>query len=103
MIGAIILILIVLWFLGYIHISGINIPNFILFSINGQPITLWDILILAVILWAISILPNPFRAIAGVLLILWILAVLGIFAFAGASVASIIIIAIIIGLVISLF
>lgn len=101
MILAIVIILAILWFLGYAPISGVNIPNIVLFNFNNQPITLWNILILAVIGWAISILPSPFREIGGVLLILWVLSVLGILAIAGLP--SILVIAIIIGLVLFLF
>lgn len=101
MLVAIVIILIVLWFLGYAPISGISIPNMVLFSINNHPITLWNILILLVIGWAIGILPRPLQAIASVLLLLWILSVLGILAIAGLP--SIIVILIIVALVVSLF
>jgi len=100
MIVAIVIILIVLWLLGYAPISGLNIPDIVLFSINNQQITLWNILILAVIAWAMGILPRPFREIASVLLVLWILSVVGILAIAGLP--SILVIAIIVGLVIFL-
>lgn len=98
---SIIIILIILWFFGYFPISGIAIPNFVLFTINNHPVTLWEILILAVISWAIGILPHPFQAVALVLLVLWILSVLGIFAIAGLS--SIIVLVIIAGLILSIF
>jgi hypothetical protein len=101
MIIAIVIILAVLWFLGYFSISGLSIPNFVLFTINNHPVTLWEILILLVVGWAIGILPRPFQAIAGILLLLWILSVLGIFAIAGLS--SIIVLVIIVGLIISIF
>ena len=98
MLITIIIILFILWLLGYMPLS---IPDLTLFSINNHPISLWNILILAVILWAIGILPNPFRAIASVLFILWILSVLGILAITG--LASIIVLVIIIGLIVSIF
>jgi len=103
MLVAIVIILIILWFLGYVPIiiSGIAIPNPILFYINSRPITLWEILILIAISWAIGILPNPLRVIGSVLLILWILSVLGIIAISGFS--HIIVLVIIIGLIISIF
>ncbi len=101
MIIAIVIILIILWFLGYAPISGISVPDFVLFSINNHPITLWNILILAVISWAIGILPRPFQAVASVLLLLWVLSVLGIFAIAGLS--NIIVLVIIVGLILSIF
>jgi hypothetical protein len=101
MIIAIVIILIVLWFLGYAPISGISIPNFVLININNHPVTLWDILILAVVGWAISILPRPFQAVASILLVLWVLSVLGILAISGLS--NIIVLIIIIGLIVSIF
>jgi len=101
MLIAIVVILIILWFLGYVPISGLSIPDFILFSINNHPITLWNVLILFVVGWAISILPRPLQAIASVLLVLWVLSVLGILAIGGLS--NIIVLVIIIGLIISIF
>lgn len=101
MLVAIVIILLILWFLGYVPITGIFIPNFILFTINNHAVTLWEILILLVIGWAIGILPRPLQAIASVLLLLWILSVLGILAIAGLS--NIIVLVIIVGLIISIF
>jgi hypothetical protein len=101
MIIAIVILLAILWFLGYIPVSGISIPNLVLFTINNHPITLWNILILLVVGWAIGILPRPFQAVASVLLLLWILSVLGILAIAGLS--SIIVLVIIVALIASIF
>lgn len=101
MLVAIVIILVILWILGYAPLSGISIPNVVLFTINNHQITLWEILILGVIGWAIGILPRPFQAIASVLLILWVLSVLGILAIAGLS--NIIVLVIIVGLIISIF
>ncbi len=98
MLGLIIIILIILWIFGYVNIIGF-IPDLVLFNINGQPITLWSILILAVVSWAISILPSPIREIAAVLLLLWVLSILGILAFGGLS--SLLVVAIIVGLILS--
>jgi hypothetical protein len=101
MIIAIVVILAILWFLGYAPISGISIPNFVLFSINNHQVTLWEVLILVVVGWAIGILPRPFQIVASILLLLWILSALGILAIAGLS--SIIVLVIIVGLIISIF
>ena len=100
MLVTIVIILIILWFLGYTPISSISIPDPVLLSINNHPITLWNILILAVISWAIGILPRPFQAVASILLLLWILSLLGIFAFIGPNV---LVMVIIIALIISIF
>ncbi len=101
MLTTIVIILVILWFLGYVSLPGIPIPNIILFSINNHSITLWEIFILAVIGWAIGILPRPLQTIASVLLLLWVLSVLGILAIAGLP--SIIVLVIIVGLIVSIF
>lgn len=101
MLVAIILILAVLWILGYLNLQALHIPTTTLFVINGQPITLWDLLILLVIAWAVGVLPSPFRLIASVLLLLWVLSVLNIIAVPG--LASILVITIVVGLIVSLF
>lgn len=101
MLVAILLILIVLWVFGYMPLGGINVPNVVLFSINNHPITLWNVLILLAVGWAISILPRPFREIASVLLLLWVLSVIGILAIAGLS--NILVIAIILGFAFYIF
>lgn len=100
MLETLLVILIGLWLLGYLRIDGLIIPDFFLFSINGQPITLWSLLTLLVFSALIGILPSPFRQMAGVLLVLWVLSVLGILAFGGLS--SMIIIAMIVGLILYL-
>ncbi len=94
------IILIALWFFGYISVIFFALPDLTLFAINGHPITLWNALIFLVVAAVIGILPNPFRAIASVFLVLWVLAVLGILAFAGFS--SMLVIAIIVGLMVYL-
>ena len=101
MIGAIVVILVVLWLLGFIHIPALTVHDWVLFSVNGQAITLLNLLVFLVVLWAIGILPRPFREIAGVLLVLWLLSIFGFIAIAGLS--NLIVIAIIIGIVASIF
>ncbi len=101
MIIAIVVVLAILWFLGYAPVSGISIPNFVLVTINNHPVTLWEILILLVVGWAIGILPRPFQAVASILLLLWILSVLGIFAIGGLP--GIIVLIIIVALIASIF
>lgn len=97
MLLSILVILVILWFLGYLHLDNLPIPHITFFTINSHPITLWDILIFIVVTWAVGVLPSPFRQIGAVMLVLWVLSTLGIIAFAGFS--SILIIAIIVGIV----
>lgn len=100
MLLTIVIILCILWFLGYMPISGILIPNIGLFSINNHLVTLWEVLILLVISWAIGILPRPLQTIASILLFFWILSVIGIVTFIS---PNIIVIIIIIALIFSVF
>jgi hypothetical protein len=90
----ILLLLIFLWFAGYGPVESLYVP---LFNIGRHVISLWDIIIFGVIAWLIGILPSPFRQIAGVFFVLWILSLLGFLAIAGLS--SMLLIAIIVGLV----
>lgn len=94
MLVVILLLLIILWFLGVNPIAALDFP---LLTLNGQTIDLWDLILFGVILWLIGVLPSPFRQIAGVALLLWILALFGIIAIAGLS--NIIVLAIIVGVV----
>lgn len=91
-------IIIILWLFGFIQIPYLH--N-ILFHVLGRPITLYNILILLIIMWVIEILPSPLRQIVMILLFLWLLSIFGIIAIAGFS--QLIVIAIIIGIIVSLF
>lgn len=78
MLLALLIALIILWLFGYIAFPGFVIPSIILFSINGHPITLWNLLIFLVLVVIAASLPSPLREIMFVVLILWVLALLGI-------------------------
>lgn len=99
MIEILLVLLVVFWGLGYLRVDGLNFPNMSLFQLNSHAISLREVLIFAVVLWAIGILPSPFREIAGILLALWVLSLLGLIAIAGLS--NLIVIAIIVGIVAS--
>lgn len=101
MLLTIVVLLIVLWFLGYVHISNVVVPDVLLFEINGHMVSLLELLIFAAIVWAVSILPTPLRQIGFAVVVLWVLATLGIIVVEGLS--SILVIAIIIGVIASLF
>lgn len=91
-------IIIILWLMGFIHIPYLND---VLFNLGSRPITLYNIFVLLIILWIIGILPSPLRQIIMILFLLWILSILGIIAIAGFS--QLIVVAIIIGIILSLF
>ena len=101
MAGILIVVLLLLYFFGYITIPWFTIPNPLLFTFGGHPILLSSLLIFLAILWAIGVLPSPLRQIAMVVFVLWLLSTLGFIAIAGLS--NLLIIALIVGLVISLF
>ena len=96
----VLVLLVILALLGYVQIPYLPFLNAVLFTLNGHAITLLNLLIFFVILWAIGILPRPFREIIGAVFLLWILALLGFIAIAGLS--NILVIAVIVGLVIFL-
>lgn len=101
MLGAVLILLIILWILGYIRIPNLNMPNIHLFTINGHNISLYEFLIFLVIIWILGLLPSPFRQIAGVVLILWLLSLIGIISIAGLP--NILIISLIVGLLVFMF
>jgi hypothetical protein len=101
MLELILVILVLLWLTGNLNLVGVQIPNLSLLVVNGRMITLIDLLVFLVILWAIGVLPSPIREIAGVILVLWVLSVLGFIALAGLS--NILVIAVIVGLIVAVF
>lgn len=90
-------VLVALWLLGLIQIPGVESINIHLFDLFGRSITLLDLLIFGAIIWLIGILPSPFRQIAAVIAVLWLLAFFGFIAIAG--LANILVLVLIIGLV----
>ena len=89
---AILVILFLLWLLGF---APFQVLHIVLFNFRGLSVTIWSVLIFFALIWLIGILPRPLREIAMVLFVIWILSILGIIAVAGLS--NILIIAIIIG------
>lgn len=92
MLIAILLILILFWLVGY---GPFQVLHIILLKFNGLSITVWDLLIFLVFIWLVGELPSPFRQIAVIFILIWVLASLGIIAVAGLS--NILVIAIIVG------
>lgn len=99
MIGAILFILIALWFLGFINLPFLPISDIALITFLGITISLYDLLIFLVIIWLIGILPKPFRIIASILLAVWLLSFFGLITIAGISLSNLIVLVIIFGLV----
>lgn len=102
MLEFLVICLTVLWLLGFVRLGGgIVLPDYMLFTINGRNITLWNLLTLFIIGWIIGILPSPFRQIASVFLILWVLAILGIIVLA--NLPNVLLVIMILGLILYLF
>ena len=97
MLSILLVLLIALWLLGYVNITGLTVPTFVLFTINDNPITLRNLLIFLVVGWIVGNLPTPFREVASILLILYLLTTIGVIAIAG--LANILVAVIIIGLI----
>lgn len=97
----ILIILIVLWLLGFFRVPSLPILHAELFRVLGHGITLWEILIFIVIIWAMEAFPSPFRQMAYVLVLLWVLSIFGFIVISGFS--NILIFAFIIGLILALF
>mgnify|MGYP001600107612 CR=1 len=97
MILTILFILIFLWILGIVQIPNIPDLHYPLFNLGSHLITVYDLLIFIILLFLLGLLPSPFKQIAGVFLILWLLSFLGIIAIAFSS--NLIVLAIIAGLV----
>jgi len=98
--AAVLILLVVLWFLGYVRIPDFSVPDIPLFAINNHVVTLVEGLIFLLLAAAAGMLPTPLRQIAVVALILWVLSTLGIVAISGLS--SILVIAVIVGLLAAL-
>lgn len=94
--GIVIVALILLWVLGVVQVPGIAIRNFTLFRLGGHTVTLLEVLILLVLLWAVETLPSPLRELTVLAVILWLLSTLGIIVVSGLP--NIIVLAVILGL-----
>jgi hypothetical protein len=81
----VLIVLIAMWFLGYIPIPWLTIPTWPLFTFNGQVITIYHVIMLILVVWALSFMPGPVRMVAGILLAVWLLSILGISILGGLS------------------
>lgn len=99
MLPAILVLLIILWLLGYVNLPFIPFLNITLFNINGQAITFLNLIIFFLIASLLELLPPPLNIIAGIILVLWVLSILGIIAIGGLS--QILVLAVIVGLIVA--
>lgn len=97
MIIAVLVFLVLLFALGYVDINSLPLINTTLITIFGRTITIYDLLVFLLMIWVVDLLPRPFRELAGVVLILWLLSFFGIVAIAGLS--NILVLALIVGII----
>jgi hypothetical protein len=74
MLKTILIIFIILWLLGFIHVGLLAFP---LFTFGAITLTLQNLLYFIIILFLISLLPGIFRIIAIILLFLWLFSTFG--------------------------
>jgi len=101
MVGTVLVVLLLLWLLGFVQIPWLVFHNRTLFTILGHSVTLWELLMFLVIAWAMESLPDPLRQVAFVLVVLWLLSILGIITIAGLP--NLLIVALLVGLVLAVF
>lgn len=102
MLTLILVLLVVLWFLGYFTVPYLSFLSTVWTSINGQPVTILHLLTFFVLLWLIGSLPNPFKIVAIILLALWLLSLFG-FIVLVASFSQLLLMTAILGLAIYIF
>lgn len=99
MIVGILVFLVVLFLLGLIQVP-FSLSNFVLLNYGPIFITLYDLIVFLFIIFIIDLLPESFRAIAYVILLLYVLSFFGILAISGFS--TIIVLGLIIGFIVFL-
>lgn len=93
MLGIILLLLIVFWFMGYGPLAALRLP---LFYLGSFRVNLWDILIFFIIIWLIDSLPGALRSIVVIALVVWLLGFFGIIAIP--ALPNLVVVAVIVGL-----
>lgn len=101
MVEILLVILVLLWVVGYLNIPGLVVPNITLFVVNSHPVTLVNLIIFLVIVWILGLLHSPIREIASVLLVLWVLSIFGFLAIPG--LANIVFLVLVLGIFASFF
>ncbi|MBP7967008.1 hypothetical protein KAZ66_01930 [Candidatus Woesebacteria bacterium] len=101
MLSLILILLVILFILGYLQIPAFTLTDMTLFIFLGRAISLYDILIFGLILWIIQAFPWPFRGLASLILVLWLLSFFGIIAIPGFS--NLLIFTLIVGIIAYIF
>ena len=102
MLVALIVVLFILWLLGFLQIENLGVLRTPVVRVNEAVVTLLDILIGLAIIAVIAVLPGPLGIAAGVLFVLWLLSLAGLIAIEGISLGALILLALIVGLLVYL-
>ena len=94
-------VIILLWLVGFISIPASSFLTSPVLYFNGRPIGLWDLIVFFVLVWVVSILPQPVKGGVILLLLLWILSLLGILAFSGMG--SVLLLLLIVAVILHIF
>ena len=100
MLVALLLVLLILWLLGFLRVGNLEFLRVPVFAVDGRSVTLLDLLVPLAVILVIAFLPGPLAIAAAVLLALWVLSVLGLIAIEGIPLSTLIILAIIVGLLV---
>ncbi len=103
MLVALIVVLFILWLLGFLEIENLGFLRTPVFRADGAVVTLLDLLVGLAIILVIAALPGPLGIAAGVLFVLWLLSLAGLIAIEGIPLGALILLVLIIGLLVHLF
>ena len=100
MLIAVILVLMILWALGFLQIVNVDFLRVAIANVGGRAVTILDALIgLSIVMVAVA-LRGPLGIVVGVLLVLWALSVVGIVVVEGIPLNALLVLDLIVGLVV---
>lgn len=100
MLIAVILVLMILWALGFLQIVNVDFLRVAIANVGGRAVTILDALIgLSIVMVAVA-LRGPLGIVVGVLLVLWALSVVGIVVVEGIPLNALLVLVLIVGLVV---
>jgi hypothetical protein len=100
MLIALILVLMILWALGFLQIVNVDFLRVAIANVGGRAVTILDALIgLSIVMVAVA-LRGPLGIAVGVLLVLWGLSVVGIVVVEGIPLNALLVLVLIVGLVV---
>jgi hypothetical protein len=97
---ALLLVLLILWLLGYLQIGDVAFLRMPVATVAGRQITVLDLLVAISVIWVIAALRGPIALAAFVLLILLGLSIFGLVAIEGIPLTSLVVLVAIVGLLV---